>query len=429
MISVPTNQKHIVIIGGGFAGLTAAKRLLAEGLSDVKISIIDQRNHHLFQPLLYQVATAGLSPAEIAVPIRSLFGKSEKNISVIMQRVESIDLQNKTVRTSDTSIAFDYLIYACGVRHSYFGQDRWEEDAPGLKTLEQATEIRRRILQAFEDAEICTNADEQKKHLTFVIIGGGPTGVELAGALGEISRFTLSRDFRKIDSRRTRILLIEAGPRILPSMDPKLSARAARDLEELGVTVWTSTRVTNINSDGVQLGGESVRASTVLWAAGVQPPPLNQKLGATLDPRGRVLVDEHLRMKGFDFAFAAGDTAFVESHSPEIPGIAPAAIQQGDYVARVVAAMIRGTSAPSPFKYWDKGQMATIGRTRAVAQVGPLKMSGFLAYLMWVVIHIYFLIGFKNKTFVLMQWTWSYFCYRRGARLIVNKEWRQRLDR
>jgi len=421
--------KKIAIIGGGFAGLAAAKRLISEDLPNATITIIDQRNHHLFQPLLYQVATAGLSPAEIAVPIRSLFRRLDKNLSVLMQRVESVDLSKKVLKTTDSEVPFDYLIYACGVRHSYFGQDRWEEDAPGLKTLEQATEIRRRVLQAFEDAEICTSAEEQKKHLTFVIIGGGPTGVELAGALGEISRFTLSRDFRKIDSRRTRILLIEAGPRILPSMHPDLSAKAARDLEELGVTVWTSTRVTNITAEGVQLGNESVRASTVLWAAGVQPPPLNQKLGATLDPRGRVIVDDHLKIKGFDYAFAVGDTAFVESHKPEIPGIAPAAIQQGDYVAKVVAAAIGGKTPPAPFKYWDKGQMATIGRTRAVAQVGPLKMSGLLAYLMWVVIHIYFLIGFKNKTFVLLQWTWSYFFFRRGARLIVNKEWRQRLDR
>ncbi|MCA2960407.1 MAG: NAD(P)/FAD-dependent oxidoreductase [Silvanigrellales bacterium] len=419
-------MKRIVVVGAGFAGLSVAKGLLAR--RDLHLTVIDEKNHHLFQPLLYQVAMAGLSPADIAVPIRSLLKPRADGarVDVLMGKVTGVDTSQKRVRwTGGDDIGFDFLVVACGATHSYFGHEAWEEHAPGLKTLEQATEIRRRVLSAFEAAEREHDPEKQRELLTFVVVGGGPTGVELAGALGEISRYTLSADFSNIDPRRTRIVLIEAGGRILPSFTSSLSRKAARDLESLGVTVWTSTRVTDIQPAGVSLGREFLRAKTVLWAAGVKPSPLGAALGVPLDPAGRVIVTGQMNLEAHPEIFCLGDQAHVEGPQGfPLPGLAPVAMQQGRYVADAIARVLDGKEAPSGFRYADKGQMATIGRRRAVAETGTLRLGGFVAWLAWIFVHIYYLVGFKNKTFVLLQWASGYLFYRRGARLIVNKEWR-----
>lgn len=415
------NTKKVVIIGGGFGGLNCAKNL--SRWKNVSIELVDRRNYHLFQPLLYQVAMAGLSPAEIAVPIRTILGR-KPNTRVRLANVDRIDLAHKAIIADGTSLSYDYLVLACGAKHSYFGHPEWEENAPGLKTLEQATEIRRRVLLAFEKAETEKDPEKQKQWLTFVVVGGGPTGVELAGALGEMSRFTLARDFKSIDPSRARVLLIEAGARLLASFAPELGQRATRDLEELGVQVWTSTRVTQVSADGVQLGSEYLRAGTVLWAAGVQPSSLGKQLGVPLDPIGRVLVEKDLSIPGHPEVFVIGDMALVKnSKGLPLPGIAPVAIQQGRYLARLLHGEIEGKTR-EPFQYWDKGQMATIGRKKAIVESGKLKFGGFTAWLAWLFIHIFYLIGFKNRLFVLMDWAWSYLTFRKGARLIVDKEWR-----
>jgi NADH dehydrogenase len=414
----------VVVIGGGFGGLACARRLQSRTPSTTEIVIIDRRNHHLFQPLLYQVAMAGLSPAEIAAPIRSILSRGSHRISVIMGNVQKVDLKSRRVFVDTEEITYDYLVMACGAMHSYFGHEPWEKDAPGLKTLEQATEIRRRVLLAFERAERCQDIELQKQLLTFAVIGGGPTSVELAGALGEISRYTLSRDFLKIDPRRTRVILIEAGPRILPSLSAELSQRAARDLENIGVTVWTSTRVTDVRDGEIELGGEKLRAGTVMWAAGVRPSELNVQLGLQLDSTGRVVINQRLEVDGHENVFVIGDQSNCkDKNGKPLPGLAPVAMQQGRFVADAIKARIAGKTV-GDFHYTDKGQMATIGRKRAVAEIGNFKMSGFMAYLAWIFVHIYYLIGFKNKLFVIFQWGWSYFLYKRGARLIVDKEWR-----
>lgn len=416
-----SGMKKVVIVGGGFGGLNAAKVLAKR--KDVQVELIDRRNYHLFQPLLYQVATAGLSPAEIAMPIRSIL--PYRNTSVVLANVEKVDVAAKQMITDAGSIAFDYAILACGSRHSYFAHPEWEEYAPGLKTLEQATEIRRRVLLAFEMAERESNAERQKQLLTFAVVGAGPTGVELAGALGEISRFTLSRDFKHIDPARTRVVLIEAGSRILASFSEKLARGAARDLEKLGVQIWTSSRVTAVTAEGVQLGAESLRASTVLWAAGVHPSSLGKTLGVPLDATGRVIVEPDLSVKGHPFLFVIGDQAHcLGPGAKPLPGLAPVAMQQGRHAARNIIADLR-SKPRAPFHYYDKGQMATIGRKKAVAQTAHLQFSGLLAWLAWLLVHVYYLIGFKNRLFVLITWGWAYLTFTRGARLIVHKEWRQ----
>ncbi len=414
-------MKKIVIVGGGFGGLNAAKALA--GKRDVSLTLIDRRNHHLFQPLLYQVATAGLSPAEIAMPIRSIL-TGFPNTHTILANVQQVDAAGKKLITDAGVVPFDTLILACGSKHSYFGHSEWEAFAPGLKTLEQATEIRRRVLLAFELAERETDPDRQKQLLTFVVVGGGPTGVELAGALGEISRFTLSKDFKNIDPARTRVMLIEAGPRVLASFSEKLAKRAARDLERMGVQIWTSSRVTGVSAEGVQLGTEALRAATVLWAAGVAPSSLGKTLGVPLDRVGRVVVEADLSVKGFPYLFVIGDQACSTGEDGQaLPGLAPVAIQQGRWAARNILADLAGRPR-KPFKYYDKGQMATIGRMKAVAQTKTLQFAGLLAWLAWLVVHIYYLIGFKNRLFVLFDWAWAYVTFNRGARLIVQKEWR-----
>lgn len=414
-------DKRVVIVGGGFAGLKTAKALgNKEGL---RVALIDKHNYHLFQPLLYQVATAGLSPADIASPIRGILS-SYKNVAVFLGEVKNIDLNNKLLIAEDRELPYDYLVLACGARHSYFGHPEWENNAPGLKTLEQATEIRRRILIAFEMAEKEENPERQKQNLTFVVAGGGPTGVELAGAIAEISRQTLTKDFRRINPANTRVLLIEAGPRILAAFDEDLSNKASRDLEDLGVQIWTSTRVTDVRADSVVLGEEIIKASTIVWAAGVQPSGLNKILNAPLDRAGRVIVEKDLSLKDHPEVFVLGDQAcFFDENSKPLPGLASVAMQQGTHTAKNILNDLRGKQR-EPFRYLDKGQMATLGRKKAIAQIGKLKFSGFFAWLIWLFIHVYYLIGFKNKFSVIWQWSYAYFTFKKGARLIVDKEWR-----
>jgi NADH:ubiquinone reductase (H+-translocating) len=414
---------HVVVVGGGFAGINAARRLLTAGPPSLRVTVVDRRNHHLFQPLLYQVAMAGLSPADISTPIRSILGKDER-VAVRMSEVQRVDLAARQIHTGSGTLDYDYLLLACGATHAYFGHDEWEEHAPGLKTIEQATEIRRRVLTAYERAEVEQDPETRRRLLTFVVVGGGPTGVELAGALGELSRHTLGRDFRRIDPGSTRVLLIEGGERILPSFDPELSRKAARSLEQLGVTVWTNTRVTEIGADHVRAGDERVYAGTVLWAAGVRASPLSRTLGVLLDREGRVVVEPDLSIPDHPEVFVLGDQAsFRQTDGTVVPGVAPAAIQQGRHAAQNVLHDLRGEQR-EPFVYLDKGIMATIGRASAVAQVGRLHLSGFLAWLAWSFIHIVYLIGFRNRLLVFIQWVWSYIRYRRGARLITEHDWR-----
>lgn len=412
--------KRVIIVGGGFAGINCARRL--GNAPGIDVLLLDRRNHHLFQPLLYQVAMAGLSPADVAVPIRGLLS-SLGNVHVAQAEVRAVDLEARCVRTTEQAYEFDYLVLAAGALHSYFGNDTWEVHAPGLKTLEQATEIRRRVLHAFERAEVTADPDVRRRHLTFVVIGGGPTGVELAGALGEMTRFTLARDFQRIDPKLARIVLIEAGPRILPSFDPYLSSRATRDLEGLGVQVWTESAVTSLDADGVEIGRERIDAATVLWAAGIQGSTLGACVSPDRDRQGRVPVLPDLSLEGHSSVFVVGDLARFDEGEAALPAVATVALQQGRHVARNIQADLSGDER-RPFAYVDKGQMATIGRRRAVLQSGRLKLAGFPAWILWLLVHIYYLSGFRNRLIVLFQWAWSYFTFARGARLIVEKNWR-----
>lgn len=415
-------KKRVVIVGGGFAGLNAAKRLGRDGR--VSVTLLDRQNHHLFQPLLYQVAMAGLSPAEIAVPIRSVLRRFQPE--VLMAEAESVDLGRCLVHSSVGDIHYDYLLLACGAESSYFGHDEWEEYAPGLKTLAEATEIRRRVLLAFEDAESEADVERQRELLTFIVVGGGPTGVELAGALGEISRYTLSQDFRRIDPRLARVVLIEAGPRLLPSFHESLAAQAARDLAAFGVELALGTRVTKIGPAGVEANGKVWRARTVLWAAGVKPNVLNAKLGVPLAKDGRVIVGSDLSVPGHPEVFVLGDQAYaVAKNGQALPGLAPVALQAGIHAAENILRDLTGRKRKA-FTYFDKGQMATIGRKKAVVEIHGLRFSGLLAWVTWLVVHIFYLIGFRNRVFVLVEWAWSYLRYSRGARLIVGKDWRSR---
>ncbi len=408
-------MKRVLIIGGGFAGLNAAKVLGRSG--KVEVILIDRMNHHLFQPLLYQVATAGLNPSDIAVPIRSILSKY-RNITVLQGNVNSVDLKNRKVHTNIGEYNYDYLILSCGVQNYYFGHEEWRKHAPGLKNVVDAIEIRRSILSAFEKAERINDPEIQKKLLTFVIVGGGPTGVELAGAIGEMSRFTLARDFRNIDPKLTRILLIEAGSRILTSFSENHAARATRDLESLGVQVWTSSQVTRIDPDGVEVGKERIQAATVLWAAGVKAVNLNSKIGVGLDTQGRVIVEPDLSLKEYRQVFVAGDQArFSHQTGEPLPALAPVALQQGRCIARNILLEDAGHQRQK-FRYVDKGQMATIGRSRAIAEISGLKIKGLLAWIIWIFVHIYYITGFNNRILVVMQWAMSYLSYRRGSRLI-----------
>jgi NADH:quinone reductase (non-electrogenic) len=414
-------MKRVVIVGGGFAGLNAALGLGRE--PGVEVTLLDRRNHHLFQPLLYQVATAGLSPADIAVPIRGLLSRFA-NTRVLRSEVRDVDLVAREVKTDDGSFAYDYLVLACGSRHSYFGHEEWEPFAPGLKTIEQATEIRRRVLSAFEEAEKEADPRRQRALLTFVIVGGGPTGVELAGAIGEMSRFTLARDFRHIDPKLARIVLVEAEARILPALDASLASRAVRDLESLGAQVWTNSKVTRVDGHGVEIGGERIESYTVLWAAGVRTDELSKRLGVALGPGGRVPVGHDLALATHPEVFVAGDQAQVHGESGrDLPALAPVALQAGRFVAAQIRNDLRGQPRGS-FHYVDRGTLATIGRSRAVGEIRGWRVHGMLAWLVWLFVHVYYLVGFRNRAIVVFQWAWSYFRFRRGARLIVGKEWR-----
>ena len=414
-------SKNIVIVGAGFVGMNAAKELARS--SRVKLTVIDRSNHHLFQPLLYQVAAAGLSPAEIAVPIRSLFSNKE-NVKVAQDNVLSVDAEKKMVLGENGDYSYDYLILAAGATHNYFGNEHWEMRAPGLKTLSQATEIRRRIMIAFEKAEIEEDPEERKKLLTFIVVGGGPTGVELAGAIGEMTRFTLARDFRSIDPKLTRIILVEAGPRILTSFDESLSSIATRDLESLGVQVWTQSAVSEVSDDDVLVGKERISAATVLWAAGTRPSKIGERMNADLDGQGRVKVKSDLSLKGHPEVFIAGDQACVIGKNGQpLPAIAPVAMQQGKFIAKTILNELN-SKPRKPFSYLDKGQMATIGRKKAIVEVRGLRFGGFAAWVAWLFIHIFYLSGFKNRILVLIQWGYSYFSFARGARLIIDRNWR-----
>ncbi len=416
-------KKRVVVVGAGFGGLNVAKGLAND--DNIELVVIDRRNHHLFQPLLYQVATAGLNPGDIATPIRTVVG-DQKNTTVLWGEVKKVDLGSQQLETDFGPVAYDYLVMACGAQHSYFGHPEWEPFAPGLKTLEQATEIRRRILSAFELAERETNPEIVHKHLTFAVVGGGPTGVEMAGAISEIARFSLNKDFRHINPRNARIILIEAGPRLLPSFDPKLSLRATNDLEKMGVTNWVNTRVTKISDDGVELGKEKLHASTVIWAAGVKASVLNETLGLSLDRSGRVSVLPDLSLEGHPNAFVIGDQANAQDKGKQLPGLAPVAMQQGRFIAKLIGKEIQAMEKPfkrAVFHYTDKGQMATIGRRKAVAQTDKFKIGGALAWYAWLVVHIFYLVGFKNRSVVIFEWAWSYLTFRRGAQLITSPFW------
>jgi NADH dehydrogenase len=418
-VSRHDERPHVVVVGGGFGGLYAARALAGR---PVRVTLLDRRNHHLFQPLLYQVATAALNPSDIATPLRSVL-RGAPNVTVLLAEVESVDLAGRRLALDEGEIGYDALVLAAGAGNSYFGHDEWEPLAPSLKSLEDALEIRRRVLLAYEDAERERDGAEQRALLTSVVIGGGPTGVELAGALAEISRETIARDFRLIDPTKARIVLLEAGPRVLASFPDPLPARAVAALTRIGVEVRTGALVTRVTPDAVWLGGEQIRARTVLWAAGVSAAPVTRTLGVPLDRAGRVVVERDLSIPGHPEAFAIGDVcAFTAEDGRPLPGVAPVAIQQGRAVADNVLRRLRGEPT-RVFRYHDRGTMATIGRAAAVAVVGPLRLWGLPAWLAWLFVHIMFLIGFRNRFLVLFQWAWAYVSWQRGARLITGP-WR-----
>ncbi|MDH3299757.1 MAG: NAD(P)/FAD-dependent oxidoreductase [Acidimicrobiia bacterium] len=413
---------EVVIVGAGFGGLEAAKAL-ADAPASVNVTVIDKRNHHTFQPLLYQVATAGLNPSDIAQPIRQIIGR-QPNCRVLMAEVTDVDPANRTLATTLGPIDFDYLIVATGATHAYFGNDDWERLAPGLKTVEDALDIRHRILLAFERAEASTDPSEQKRHMTFVVVGGGPTGVELAGAIREIATHTLRGQYRSIDTTESRVVLLEAGPRVLPTFAEKLSTAAADQLRSLGVDVFTSRAVTGIDDRGVDTGEGRIEASTVLWAAGVAASPLGRALsqasGVELDRSGRVKVGPSLTVPGFDNVFVIGDlAAATDAAGVTVPGVAPGAQQGGKHAVACIEADLDNRPRPE-FVYFDKGSMATVGRSRAVVEIRRLRFSGFPAWVTWWLVHIWSLVGFRSRATVMAGWAWQYLTRRRDARLITN---------
>lgn len=412
------NYPHVVIIGGGFGGLWAARGLAT---AKVRISLIDRVNHHLFQPLLYQVATAGLSMPDIAAPLRHIL-RRQANATVLLNEVSAIDKANRRVRCVDGSeLAYDFLIVASGARHAYFGHDDWAEFAPGLKTLDDALVIRRRVLTAFERAEAETDETRRAAWLNFVVIGGGPTGVELAGTLAEIARHTLRREFRRSNPAAARVLLVEAGPRVLSALPEELSAKATRQLQRLGVEVHTGKPVTAVDAQGIALGEQRIAAHTVLWAAGVAASPLGRSLDVPLDKAGRVVVEDDLSLPGNPEILVIGDLASKQQDGRPVPGVAPAAKQMGTHAARAIRQRLRGET-PAAFRYSDAGSLATIGRMAAVADLGRIRLSGIVAWWFWLFIHVLFLIGFRSRLIVLINWSWSYWTYQRHARIIVGQK-------
>jgi NADH:ubiquinone reductase (H+-translocating) len=411
---------HVVILGCGFGGLFAARALAR---APVRITVLDRTNHHLFQPLLYQVATAGLSAPAIAAPIRQILER-QKNCTVLLGEALQVDMPRRALVLEDGSrIAYDYLILATGARHSYFGNDAWAAYAPGLKTLEDAFEIRRRVLLAFEHAERETDPARRTAWLTFVVIGAGATGVEMAGTLAEIARHTLRGEFRRFDPRNARVVLVEATDRVLPPYPPELSEKARLQLERLGVTVWLGRRVTGIDAGGVTLGSDRIEARTTIWCAGVAASPLGATLGVPLDRNGRVIVEPDLTVPGHPEVYVIGDLATLPWHRPPVPGIAPAAKQMGRHAALDILRSLSGQPKKT-FRYRDYGQLATIGRSAAVAMFGRFRLSGYPAWLMWLVAHIYFLIGFRNRLVVLIDWAWAYWTFERYARIVVGPDHR-----
>ena len=417
MTELSTQHKtRVVIVGGGFGGLSTAK-----GLADApfNVTLIDRNNHHLFQPLLYQVATAGLSPADIASPIRGILG-GQRNVKIMLAEVSGVDVTRKEVIADGRRIGYDYLVLATGARHAYFGHNDWAAFAPGLKTIDDATYLRRRILLAFERAENETDVDERRRLMTFVVVGGGPTGVEMAGAIAELAKRALASDFQSIDPRCASIVLIEGAQRLLTPFDTSLSHAARRSLNQLGVDVRLGAAVTDCSCEGVRLGDEFISTRTIIWAAGVMASPAGRWLGAEIDRAGRVKVRADLSVPGHPDVFVIGDTAAVTgADGAMLPGVAPVAKQQGQYVARALIARYQGRTA-AVFRYRDFGSLATIGRSRAVAQFGKLRLSGFPAWVLWSGAHVYFLIGFRNRFVVALNWAWSYITFQRGSRLITG---------
>jgi len=411
---------RIIVLGAGFGGLAACKKLRK---TDCEIILIDRQNHHLFQPLLYQVATAGLSAPEIAQPVRDILAKRE-NLKVVMEEVASIDLAKKEVHTTSRAMPFDYLVIALGAVTGYFGNDKWEEFAPGLKTLEDATRIRHSLLGAFEKAEICEDPDERKRLMTIVVVGGGPTGVEMAGACAELTRNVLRSNFRTIDTAETRIILVEGGSGVLTMFDWSLSNYAREKLESMGVEVKLGNFVEDLGEDFVQVAGEKIPCANIVWGAGVQASPVAKSLGTQLGPGGRIPVESDLSIPDHENVFAAGDIVSIkDANGTLVPGVAPAAMQMGKHIAKQINYEIRhGGKNREPFAYWDKGSMATIGRSAAVAEAGGFKMRGIIAWFAWLFIHLLLLVGLRNRLAVFLNWIYSYVNYKRGARIITRLE-------
>jgi NADH:quinone reductase (non-electrogenic) len=409
-------KQQVVIVGGGFGGISVAKSLAD---TPFEITLIDRNNHHLFQPLLYQVATAALSPADIASPIRGIL-RGQSNVKIMLAEVSGVDVARKEVIADGSRVSYDYLVLATGARHAYFGHDDWAAFAPGLKTIDDSTYLRRRILLAFERAENEVDADERRRLMTFVVVGGGPTGVEMAGAIAELAKRALASDFRSINPLCTRIILVEAASRLLTPFSPSLSKAARRSLEQLGVEALLGRAVTDCNCDGVRVGEEFISTRTVIWAAGVMASPAGRWLGAEIDRAGRVKVCDDLSVPGHPDVFVIGDTAAAPGpNGTTLPAVAPVAKQQGQYVARTLVARHQGRKVAA-FRYRDFGSLATIGRSRAVVQYGHFQLSGILAWVLWCVAHVYFLIGFRNRFVVALNWAWSYITFQRGSRLITG---------
>ncbi|HXL37061.1 MAG TPA: NAD(P)/FAD-dependent oxidoreductase [Ktedonobacteraceae bacterium] len=413
--NLPVELPRVVIVGAGFGGLRAARALRN---APVQVTVIDRQNHHLFQPLLYWVATAGLSPADICSPIRGIL-RNQKNAEVFMEEVTGVDVQEQRVLMGERSVPYDYLVLATGAHDNYFGHPEWEKFAPGLKTIEDARALRRKILLAFEAAEIETDPEKVKALLTFVLVGAGPTGVEMAGAIAELAHKALALDFRHIDTRMTRILLIEAGPRILAAFSESLAQKTQKKLISMGVEVRTGTPVTDLDEHGVVIDGEHINASTIIWGAGVSASSAGKWLGAEVDRAGRVKVSSDLSVPGHPNVFVIGDTASTIQNEKPLPGVAQVAMQGGRYVASVITHRVAGKELNNPFHYRDKGNLATVGRSYAIIDIGNIRLTGFFAWLMWLAVHIYFLIGFRNRLVAIFQWAWTYFTYSRGARLIT----------
>jgi NADH:quinone reductase (non-electrogenic) len=412
---LPAVMPRVVIVGAGFGGLWAAMALRN---APVRVAVIDRQNHHLFQPLLYWVATAGLSPADICSPIRGILRK-QKNTEVLMEEVTGVDVQEQQVLMGDRSVPYDYLVLATGAHDNYFGHPEWEHYAPGLKSIVDATSIRRKILLAFEAAEIETDAEKVKELLTFVLVGAGPTGVEMAGAIAELAHKALASDFRHIDTRMTRIILIEAAPRILAAFPESLARKTEKKLVSMGVEVRTGIPVSELDERGVVVDGERINAGTIIWGAGVSASPAGKWLGAEVDRAGRVKVLSDLSVPGHPNVFVIGDTASSIQDGKALPGVAQVAMQGGRYVASVITRRVEGKELSTPFHYRDKGNLATVGRSYAIVDIGKIRLTGFFAWLMWLAVHIYFLVGFRNRLVAIFQWAWTYFTYARGARLIT----------